>query len=334
MIQLKVCPSTLAEGYDTYCPAARRALFDGAKVSHCLNVHSPANDDREAQEALKNVGRISLSGAQPKFSMVVGADLSLRYTEEGEQGTHLLKPRPNSYHLVNKNYCAANEHLTMQIASQVYGIETAANGLCFFSDGEAAYITRRFDMQPKGKCQQEDFTSLMGLTKANGGSDYKYCNGSYEECAEVISRYVRASRVDMLRFFSLVVFNFISLNDDAHLKNFSLINLGDEYWLSPAYDLINTSLHLYEPRIFALEKGLFREGMSMSDTRSVGRKDFMEFGRRIGLPENLIKRELDRFSQDSPLAESLIDRSFLSDNLKREYRQSTNFRRGMLKDGL
>lgn len=84
--------------------------------------------------------------------------------------------------------------------------------------------------------------------------------------------------IDVARFFRLVVFNFITLNDDAHLKNFSLINKDEEYRLSPAYDLINTSLHLVEPRIFALDKGLFREGMKLSDTHQVSRTDFEEFG--------------------------------------------------------
>lgn len=330
MIQLHVCPSTLAEGFDTYSPSAQKTLFDGLKVSHSLHVPSPASDTKEAKEAVKNAGRISLSGVQPKFSVVVGEDLVMRYTVEGEQGTYILKPRPNGYQLMNKEYCTANEHLTMQIASQVYKIETAANGLCFFSDGEAAYFTRRFDVHSGGKYQQEDFASLMGYTKADGGSDYKYCNGSYEECAEIIIQHVKASRIDLLRFFRLVLFNFITLNDDAHLKNFSLINRGNEYRLSPAYDLINTSLHLYEPRVFALDKGLFREGMPVGDIHSVGSKEFLEFGQRIGIPESMIQRELKRFSQDSPLADSLIDRSFLSDNLKRQYKQSMNFRRKML----
>ena len=157
----------------------------------------------------------------------------------------------------------------------------------------------------------------QGYTKANGGSDYKYCNGSYEECAEVIQKYVKAARIDILRFFRLIVFNFISLNDDAHLKNFSLINSGDEYRLSPAYNLINTSLHLTEPRRFALDKGLFKEGMNLGDTHRVGRKDFEEFGRRIGLGNKLIKRELDEFVKEKPLVQVLIDRSFLSEELKK-----------------
>lgn len=330
MIRLHVCPSTLAEGHETYSPAARKILFDGAKVSHLLKVQSPSSDAMAAKEAMKNVSRISLSGVQPKFSMVIGKDMSLRYAAQGEQGKYILKPAPVGYQLLNKDYCAANEHLTMQIASQVYKIETAANGLCFFSDDKPAYITRRFDVHAGGKYQQEDFASLMGYTKANGGSDYKYCNGSYEECAEIINRYVNASRIDLLRFFRVVLFNFISLNDDAHLKNFSLIDTGNEYRLSPAYDLINTSLHLFEPRIFALDKGLFREGMELNDTHTAGRKEFMEFGKRIGIPESLVKREIDRFSQDNTLTDSLINRSFLSDILKIQYRQSMKYRQKML----
>ena len=127
------------------------------------------------------------------------------------------------------------------------------------------------------------------------------------------------------------MFNYLTLNDDAHLKNFSLINRGDgEYHLAPAYDLINTSLHLTMPRIFALDKGLFKEGMQLSDTRTVGRKDFEEFGRRIGLSERLIKRELDFFASEQPLAKELIGRSFLPEGLKRSYWLSYNYRRATL----
>ena len=140
-----------------------------------------------------------------------------------------------------------------------------------------------------------------------------------------------APSVEILKFFRVVVFNYLILNDNAHLKNFSLINRGDgEYHLSPAYDLINTSLHLYEPRIFALDKGLFREGMHLTDTRTVTRVDFEEFGHRIGLASRLVKRELDNFAKEQPLAKELINRSFLSDKLKRYYWQSYNYRRTTL----
>lgn len=331
METLKVCPSTLEEGYETYSKRALNLLFDGKNVSHIFNAPSLLNEGKETLIALQGVGRMSMSGVQPKFSAVVDNDTNkLRYTQDQEQGTYIIKPSPNAYHILNKKDCVANEHLTMQLASQIYGIETAANAVCFYSDGEMAYITRRFDVHPHGKYQQEDFASLLGFTKIHGGSDYKYCNASYEECAEVIHNYVKASAIDIARFFRIVLFNFITLNDDAHLKNFSLINIDGEYRLSPAYDLMNTSLHLIQPRIFALEKGLFKEGMALSDTRSVSRADFEEFGRCIGLPMRLIEKELDFFAKEYPMVKSLITRSFLSHELKVQYYMSMNYRRKLL----
>ena len=332
MEALNICPSTLQEGFSTYSPAARKLLFDGRDVSHILDFDSPNNDEADNEEFLKNVGRISLSGVQPKASLVVNTENRLAKPAENERGTYILKPAPTSYALLDRKYCPANEHLTMQLASQVYHIETAANGICFFRDGETAYLCRRFDVGPKGeKYSQEDFASLAGLTNANGGSDYKYSHLSYEDCADIIRRYVKAAPVEILKFFRLVVFNYLTLNDDAHLKNFSLINRGDgEYHLTPAYDLINTSLHLRQPRIFALDKGLFKEGMHLTDTRTVRRKDFEVFGHRIGLPDRLVKRELDAFAKEQPLAKELIDRSFLSDSLKLRYWLSYNYRRATL----
>ena len=331
MEELNICPSTLVEGFQTYSPAAVKLLFDGNPVSHILPFRSPNNEEAENEEYAKHVGRVSLSGVQPKAGLIIKGNQLVRPSEQ-ERSRYILKPAPSSYALLERKDYPANEHLSMQLASQVYHIETAPNALCFFSDGEQAYITRRFDVAPDGsKYQQEDFASLAGLTKAHGGSDYKYSNLSYEECAEIIGKYTTAPSVEILKFFRMVVFNYLILNDDAHLKNFSLINRGDgEYHLSPAYDLINTSLHLYEPRIFALDKGLFREGMHLTDTRTVTRADFEEFGRRIGLATRLVKRELDNFATEQPLAKELINRSFLSDKLKKYYWQSYNYRRTTL----
>lgn len=330
MEELVRCPSTLQDGFNTYSPAALKSLFDGRAVSHIFSGHSPEDETSGGSDALKNIGRISLSGAQPKFSILIGNDNRLRYAEENEQGRYILKPRPTGYHIINRDYCNANEHVTMQIASQAYGIETAANGLCFFENGTPAYFTRRFDVHDAGKYKQEDFAALLGYSKDNGGANYKYDRASYEDCAEVIRRYVKAAPIDIRRFFRLVLFNFITLNDDAHLKNFSLIERNGEYRLSPAYDLVNTSLQLREPRIFALDKGLFKEGMNMSDTHNIGHDDFFEFGKRVGLPDKVITKDLTTFSAVSPLAVELIEKSFLSPELKREYLLSYSYRCKML----
>lgn len=329
--EIQVCPSLLIEGHSSYSPTALKKLFDGHRISNILTFDSPTSNNPSGREAVKNAGRLSLSGAQPKFGLILDHDGHLRYSQETEQSTYILKPRPTGYQIINPDYCAANENLTMQLASQVYGIETAANGICFFRDGQMAYITRRFDVHPKGKFAQEDFASLLGLTKANGGSDFKYVNGSYEECADIIRKYVKVAAVDILRFFKIILFNFVTLNDDAHLKNFSLVNNGREYRLSPAYDLVNTALHLYEPRIFALDKGLFKEGMDLSDTHQVSTDDFIELGRRIKLPEKLVMREIKRFTNPNEKADAMIARSFLSDKLKDSYLSSYHYRQLMIR---
>lgn len=336
MNPITICPSTLAEGYDSYSPVAIKHLFDGRQVSPFLD-YTPIDDDNNAsnqEEFLHNQERISLSGVQPKYSMIV-RNGKLTLTQEGEQGHYILKPKLSDFR--NRIYSSANENLTMQIASQVFGIETAANGLCFFKGGEPAYITRRFDVKPDGtKLRKEDFASLAGLTTQNGGKNYKYEYLTYEECGELIRRYLPAWKVETLKFFDLIIFNFLICNGDAHLKNFSVLETeSGDFRLSPAYDLINTKLHV-DDRIFALDKGLLKDnaaeympyGMTNGTT-------FREFGKRLGLPDKTVRRELDKFCTSYPLLDTLIANSYLSDELKENYRNMYLGRRdSYLKIGL
>lgn len=311
-----------------YSRQTLKEMFDGKQVSPVLPYVSLDADRETAELVVKGNGRISLSGVQPKYSMVVDNGI-LRLTNEGEQGHYILKPAPTALFILNKEYCPANEFLTMQLARTVYGIETAPCCLCEFGNGQIAYLVRRFDIRPDGtKYAQEDFAQLAGLSKANGGDDYKYNILSYEDCGDLIKKYVKAAPVEMLKFFRLVVFNYITLNDDAHLKNFSIIEKKNgDYTLTPAYDLMNTSLHLSNPSIFALKKGLYKEGMIIDDTHSANRQSFLEFGKRIGLPSKLVEKELDNMAEEKPLAKEMIQDSLLSDQLKHHYLLSYNYRR-------
>ena len=54
-------------------------------------------DDLTVEIAMNNVGRISLSGVQPKYSLVKGEDGQLRYSQENEQGTYMMKLAPPAY---------------------------------------------------------------------------------------------------------------------------------------------------------------------------------------------------------------------------------------------
>lgn len=309
---INVCPSTLAEGHTTYSKTALRNLFDGNKVSHLLGF--AWEDDEDADTIAENTRNLSISGAQEKLSALV-CDGIIRLINKGEQGTHILKPSPRE-HFQYRKQIPANEHLTMQIASQIYGINTAANGIALSKDGQYVYVTKRFDVLTDGsKMKQEDFCSLVGRTEETDGNNFKY-QGSYEDIATCIRKYIPAWPVAMEQFFRLVVFNYIYGNGDAHLKNFSVLCQNGELTLAPAYDLINTRIHIDGPD-FALSDGLSPR-LDMSDTYERTshpcRGDFLSFARLIGMNERRANRILDLFAEIPSSVDTLISHSFLFDD--------------------
>lgn len=317
---LTVCPSTLAEGYSTYSKPALKNLFQSKAVSHLLDFVWEHDDD--ADILAENYRNLSISGAQEKLSALI-ENGKIRLAQSGEQGTHILKPSPREPFQYRKQI-PANEHLTMQIAQRVYGIHTAANGLALSKDGQWIYVTRRFDILPDGrKLQQEDFCSLVGRTEEIDGNDFKY-EGSYEDIALCIRKYISAWPVAMEQFFRLVVFNYIYGNGDAHLKNFSVLQLEDEFVLAPAYDLLNTQVHI-EGADFALSKGLspkLKKSDTYDRTHHPCYTDFLEFAHLIGLNAKRAIHILDSFLELPPEVDSLIARSLLFDEkTKRLYRR-------------
>jgi serine/threonine-protein kinase HipA len=319
LIEIKNCPGILAEGFSTYSPACLRRMFNGKKVSHLLQYDTPSHDEEVAREFMDNRKRISISGVQEKLSMMLEKNV-LRLTLDGEQGTYILKPIPRD--VQNPEQVPANEHLTMQIARQVFSINTAENALIFFKDGTQAYITRRFDVKEDGsKRGKEDFASLAGKSSDNAGPNFKY-DYSYEEMGTLIRRYVAAWRIEIEKFYAIVLFNYLFSNGDAHLKNFALLesDTGD-YLLSPAYDLINTRIHV-DDSDFALDKGLFADNFSSDDFQKHGHAaftDFKEFGKRVGVNESRIDKISAPFLEHQSLVEKLIHNSFLNEKTKRAY---------------
>lgn len=325
MTEIKNCPSLLIEGFNTYSPKAIKTLYGGARVSPVLNFN--IDEFRNAGEIADAMHRISVSGVQEKFPAIIKSD-EIRIAGDNERSTHILKPAPWDKTLRDRKLIPANEHLTMQIASQVYGIQTAANGLCFTPKGQPVYITRRFDILPDGsKLPMEDFASIIGKNENNAGKQYKY-SGSYEDIAKTIRVNVAAWMVDMERFFELVVFNYIYANGDAHLKNFSLILNGQDYRLAPAYDLLNTNLHINGDD-FGLGGGLSPD-IEKSDvfdkTGHPCRPDFERFGNKIGLVKRRMDKILNKYTSMPESALNLIARSYLPDKAKRNYTRIVNER--------
>jgi serine/threonine-protein kinase HipA len=328
--ELKYCPGILAEGFSMYSPICLKNLFNGKKVDHVLPYEQPQQSEEIMELFMENRKRISISGVQEKLSFLLEKNV-LRLTKQGEYGRYILKPIPRDLKKVDQ--VPANEHLTMQIAKQVYGIQTAANAMIFFKNGSPAYITKRFDIKEDGsKWGIEDFATLAGKTKDIAGSNFKY-EYSYEEAAQLIQKYVPAWRIEIEKYFSLVVFNFLYSNGDAHLKNFSLLesNSGD-YLLSPAYDLINTKLHV-DDTDFALDKGLFADDYKSEQYKKSGhpsKNDFAEFANRIGVAESRIEKLMNPFLEKQPFMETLVSRSFLTDVNKRGYLLMYNTKRNHL----
>jgi len=330
MREIKNCPGTLAPGYETYSPAALKNMFNNRKVSHWLDF---SNEEGRQKVIRENIGKISISGVQEKMSATV-ENGKIRLTPGDRQGLYILKPTPDYKHLNNRKQMPANEHLTMQVARQVYGIHTADNALVFFNNGEPAYLTKRFDIHTDGtKRLQEDFASLSQKTSETDGENYKY-TGDYVLAGQLIKRFVAAWQVEIGKFYQLILFNYLFSNGDAHLKNFSLqqSDSGD-YLLSPAYDLLNTSLHI-EDEDFALEGGLFDKRHYSEIYRQKGHptlEDFNTFGRLIEVPTKIQNRIVVAFSTPQRLVYELTGRSFLDKKQQRIYIRSYEERLNRLK---
>lgn len=319
MQDIKYCPGTLSEGFSTYSQACLRRVFNNKKVSHILPYNPPGGDDEDARKFRDNRKRISISGVQEKVSIILDRN-KLRLTKESERGSYILKPIPAD--LEKTDQVPANEHLTMQIARQVFGINTAENAIILFKDGSPAYITKRFDVKDDGtKWGKEDFASLAGKTSTNAGPNFKY-GYSYEGIAKLIIKYVPAAIVEIEKFYVMIIFNYLFSNGDAHLKNFSLLQTANgDHILSPAYDLINTRIHM-DDTDFALNEGLFSddfESQSMKDNGWAGLEDFYEFAKRIGIRDRRRDVLLSPFLKKQQKVEELISRSFLNEDAKEEY---------------
>jgi serine/threonine-protein kinase HipA len=317
-INITHCPITLEPGFDSYSIKGLRHLYNGKKISHTLNYVTNRAKEEAQKLLIENKTRISISGVQEKFSFKVEKKI-LKLTDTG--GTYIVKPIPRD--LLYVNDVPANEHVTMQIALQIFKLNVAKNGLGFFFDGEPVYITKRFDVVEDGtKYLMEDFASLLGKTNETGSKNYKY-ESSYEEMAKAIDKSFPAAMVAKEQLFKLAVFNYLVSNGDAHLKNFSVIdyNRNGNYELAPAYDLICTRPHTNDGD-FALEDRLYADDYKHPSYEHYGYHaydDFYDFGIRIGLLPKRITSFLALFLSKKNEVEAMIGRSFLSATIKKEY---------------
>ncbi|MBC7774521.1 MAG: HipA domain-containing protein [Phycisphaerae bacterium] len=262
----------------------------------------PYSAQEQRAEASGRMRRMSIQGVQPKLSATLNAGKSIfELTDTG--GQFIIKPQSDLYRCVPEN-----EDLTMHMAA-LCGIETPWHGLIWCKDGSLSYVIRRFDRIPKRqKLAVEDFAQLAGMSRE---TKYDYTT---EKMIRLIELYCTFPALEKLKFFRLILFCFLTGNEDMHLKNFSLITRNGRVELSPAYDLLNTTLVLgkTEDELALMVAGK-RHGLR--------RRELVEYlgMEKLGLPSTVVMDILQKFEATKPHWFDLLGRSFLAEDLKNEY---------------
>ena len=230
------CYKPLKEGQKDFHPACARKMF-GTKEAPSLPYKRS-----EIADLAKQVVRAqtTLTGVQAKLSLDVnpgGKNEPARFTIVGLWGRYILKPQTDAYRALPEL-----EDLTMHMA-EAAKIAVVPHSLIRFADGELCYITRRIDRNPDGsKIAMEDMCQLTERL-----TEYKY-KGSYEQIAKHIQKYSAVPQLDLVNFWEVVLFSWITGNSDMHLKNFSLYKTPIGYTLTPAYDLLSTTIVMPEDK--------------------------------------------------------------------------------------
>lgn len=238
--------------------------------------------------------------------------LSLHMSQEGDHkkltfiglwGNWILKPPVQAYPQLPEN-----EMLTLNLAHAL-GIESVPHGLIQLASGEYAFITRRIDRQGNEKLPMEDLCQISQRM-----TEDKY-RGSLEQAGKLVAKYCQNRMLDVLRFYELVLFCFLSGNGDMHWKNFSLTGIPPEVRLAPAYDLLNTRLLISEKED-PEESALAINGKR----RKLKLEDFHSLGVHLGLTRKQMDNVALRFSKKLDLVLSMMDRSFLVPEAQGQYK--------------
>jgi serine/threonine-protein kinase HipA len=259
----------------------------------------------------------AVTGVQAKLSLhITGNPIGgneRRFTIVGLWGGYLLKPPTAWYPQLPEV-----EDVTMHLA-QLAKIKTAPHSLIRLQSGNLAFVTKRIDRTKNGKLAMEDMCQLTERL-----TEDKY-HGSYEQIAKAIQRHSVTPGLDVVNFFELVLFSFLTGNADMHLKNFSLLEQpGLGMVLSPAYDLVNTALvHPADEEEMALTLN--------GRKKKLIKQDFVAAMNTLKLEEKQQEMIFNKMAKAWPQWQELIDRSFMSVEFKEQYKSLLKERMNRLK---
>ena len=292
------CYRELKSGEKDYHPSCAKKMFGTSEAPELPYDHS------QIRQLAKSVIRTqtTVTGVQAKLSMdIQKIEHTTRFTIVGLSGKYILKPQTEQYAELPEN-----EDLTMHLAEQA-GIAVVPHCLARFADGRLVYLSTRIDRTGKGeKIAMEDLCQLSEQL-----TEYKY-RGSYEQISKVINRLSAAPMLDVVNFWQVVLFSWLTGNSDMHLKNFSLYAPKGQHVLSPAYDLLNTLIVMpNDPEELALNLN--------GKKRKISWRDWSAAMTGSGVPEKVQENMRKRFVQVFPQWEATILHSFLSPALQDKY---------------
>ena len=150
-----------------------------------------------AEEVIRS--QTTLTGVQAKLSLdIVSESKEKRFTIVGLWGRYILKPQTDVYANLPEI-----EDLTMHLA-EISGIEVVPHTLIPIADGRLCYLTRRIDRLNDGyKLAMEDMCQLSERL-----TEYKY-KGSYEQIAKLIAKYSSVPKLDVIKFWEIVLFSWL-----------------------------------------------------------------------------------------------------------------------------
>lgn len=273
--------------------------------------------------AAKN--QMSISGAQPKRSAVInGREVELTATG----GQYILKPSPEEY-----PFLAEIEHTSMLITKALATrLKVAHCGLVTLSNGELAYITKRYDRSEAGKHGQEQLDAAMGK------NDKYDQNVSYERIGQFILSKVKVPLPALMAFFEQVVISYLIANNDLHIRNLSILvnEVGLVTGMTPAYDMLAAGLYI-KSDFLALPLTMEDEEDQAGSTKGIRyegfytNKDFIELGTGIGLNEKVAKKLLESILSKTTTAIEIVKSSYMPERLKAEFIEVLLERGRMLK---
>lgn len=244
---------------------------------------------------------IAVTGVQPKLLVTLEKNKgNSRLTIIELWGEYILKPQ----HEKLDNMPEA-EDLTMHLA-EIFDISVCNHTLLRATDGSLVYIAGRFDRVKGEKIHVEDFCQLSEFL-----TEKKY-KGSYEKGGKLIQKYCTNSGLDILRYFELLLFCYLTGNNDMHLKNFSLLHLENGIALSPAYDLLNVNLVFPKDQE---EMALLLNGKK----KNIKLRDFEALGIVLNIPEKVRRNIYRKFQSFNAEVHNMINASFLGTKAREDY---------------